>query len=73
MKWNFETWNEPDCRDFDKMNMTVQGKLIGFSFKLYFGRFMILWYIWASTLSAFVIHLSRSIISRLATSEISIF
>ena len=34
MKWNFETWNEPDCRDFDKMNMTVQGKLIGFLFNM---------------------------------------
>ena len=25
--WNFETWNEPDCRDFDKLKMTVQGFL----------------------------------------------
>lgn len=27
MDWNFETWNEPDCRDFDKLHMTVQGFL----------------------------------------------
>lgn len=26
-KWNFETWNEPDCRDFDMVNMSVQGKV----------------------------------------------
>ncbi|KAH3707956.1 hypothetical protein DPMN_067377 [Dreissena polymorpha] len=26
-QWNFETWNEPDCRDFDNGNMTVQGFL----------------------------------------------
>ncbi|KAL5022387.1 hypothetical protein ScPMuIL_001542 [Solemya velum] len=26
-KWNFETWNEPDCRDFDMVNMSVQGFL----------------------------------------------
>ncbi|XP_045189835.2 alpha-L-iduronidase-like [Mercenaria mercenaria] len=25
--WNFETWNEPDCHDFDALNMTVQGFL----------------------------------------------
>ncbi|XP_070197526.1 alpha-L-iduronidase-like isoform X2 [Littorina saxatilis] len=27
--WNFETWNEPDCHDFDelKVNMTTQGFL----------------------------------------------
>jgi beta-xylosidase len=27
MTWNFETWNEPDCHDFDKVKMTVQGFL----------------------------------------------
>ncbi|KAL4231720.1 hypothetical protein ACF0H5_009296 [Mactra antiquata] len=27
MDWNFETWNEPDCKDFDTVNMTVQGFL----------------------------------------------
>lgn len=27
MGWNFETWNEPDCHDFDSVNMTVQGFL----------------------------------------------
>ena len=26
MHWNFETWNEPDCRDFDKLKITVQGQ-----------------------------------------------
>ena len=26
-EWNFETWNEPDCHDFDALNMTVQGKV----------------------------------------------
>ncbi|KAH3708034.1 alpha-L-iduronidase-like isoform X2 [Dreissena polymorpha] len=26
-QWNFESWNEPDCRDFDNVNMTVQGFL----------------------------------------------
>ncbi|XP_052770728.1 alpha-L-iduronidase-like isoform X2 [Mya arenaria] len=26
-EWNFETWNEPDCHDFDNVNMTVQGFL----------------------------------------------
>lgn len=26
-KWNFETWNEPDCHDFDKMKFSVQGFL----------------------------------------------
>ncbi|GAB1597351.1 alpha-L-iduronidase-like [Argonauta hians] len=25
--WNFETWNEPDCHDFDSVNMTVKGFL----------------------------------------------
>lgn len=25
--WNFETWNEPDCHDFDAVNMTVTGFL----------------------------------------------
>ncbi|KAJ8320288.1 hypothetical protein KUTeg_001875 [Tegillarca granosa] len=25
--WNFETWNEPDCHDFDNIKMTVQGFL----------------------------------------------
>jgi len=25
-QWNFETWNEPDCHDFDSVNMTVQGQ-----------------------------------------------
>ncbi|XP_005093685.1 alpha-L-iduronidase [Aplysia californica] len=25
--WNFETWNEPDCHDFDQNKMTVQGFL----------------------------------------------
>lgn len=23
--WNFETWNEPDHKDFDGLNITVQG------------------------------------------------
>ncbi|KAK7097242.1 alpha-L-iduronidase-like [Littorina saxatilis] len=23
--WNFETWNEPDCHDFDELNITTQG------------------------------------------------
>ncbi|CAG2189496.1 IDUA [Mytilus edulis] len=27
MTWNFETWNEPDCHDFDKVKMTVKGFL----------------------------------------------
>ncbi|GIY49355.1 alpha-L-iduronidase [Caerostris darwini] len=27
MKWNFETWNEPDHHDFDELNITVQGFL----------------------------------------------
>jgi hypothetical protein len=27
MTWNFETWNEPDCHDFDKVKMTIQGFL----------------------------------------------
>ncbi|MEW8487962.1 MAG: hypothetical protein AB2705_22535 [Candidatus Thiodiazotropha sp.] len=27
MNWNFETWNEPDCRDFDTVHMTVKGWL----------------------------------------------
>lgn len=27
MNWNFETWNEPDCRDFDTVHMTVKGFL----------------------------------------------
>ncbi|XP_055929101.1 alpha-L-iduronidase-like isoform X2 [Argiope bruennichi] len=27
MKWNFETWNEPDHHDFDKLNFTIQGFL----------------------------------------------
>ena len=27
MTWNFESWNEPDCHDFDKVKMTVQGFL----------------------------------------------
>ncbi|CAG5128692.1 unnamed protein product [Candidula unifasciata] len=26
-KWNFESWNEPDCHDFDNLTMTVQGFL----------------------------------------------
>ncbi|XP_053146576.1 alpha-L-iduronidase isoform X2 [Hemicordylus capensis] len=26
-KWNFETWNEPDHRDFDNVSMTVNGFL----------------------------------------------
>ncbi|KAM5272514.1 alpha-L-iduronidase isoform 2-T2 [Ctenodactylus gundi] len=26
-RWNFETWNEPDHRDFDNVSMTVQGFL----------------------------------------------
>lgn len=26
-EWNFETWNEPDCHDFDEVKMTVQGFL----------------------------------------------
>ncbi|GFS09916.1 alpha-L-iduronidase [Elysia marginata] len=26
-KWNFETWNEPDCHDFDKIKFSVQGFL----------------------------------------------
>ncbi|XP_030873416.1 alpha-L-iduronidase isoform X2 [Leptonychotes weddellii] len=26
-KWNFETWNEPDHRDFDNVSMTMQGFL----------------------------------------------
>uniref|UniRef100_A0A8D2CW34 Alpha-L-iduronidase n=1 Tax=Sciurus vulgaris TaxID=55149 RepID=A0A8D2CW34_SCIVU len=26
-KWNFETWNEPDHRDFDNVSMTTQGFL----------------------------------------------
>ncbi|KAL8591064.1 hypothetical protein ACOMHN_037297 [Nucella lapillus] len=26
-QWNFETWNEPDCHDFDGLKMTVQGFL----------------------------------------------
>ncbi|XP_029656065.1 alpha-L-iduronidase [Octopus sinensis] len=26
-RWNFETWNEPDCHDFDAVNMTVKGFL----------------------------------------------
>ncbi|GFN80707.1 alpha-l-iduronidase [Plakobranchus ocellatus] len=26
-EWNFETWNEPDCHDFDRMKFTVQGFL----------------------------------------------
>ncbi|CAL1537818.1 unnamed protein product [Lymnaea stagnalis] len=25
--WNFESWNEPDCHDFDNLTMTVQGFL----------------------------------------------
>ncbi|KAK3104453.1 hypothetical protein FSP39_002381 [Pinctada imbricata] len=25
--WNFETWNEPDCKDFDKVKMTPKGFL----------------------------------------------
>ncbi|XP_069119455.1 alpha-L-iduronidase-like [Argopecten irradians] len=25
--WNFETWNEPDCGDFDNISMTVKGFL----------------------------------------------
>ncbi|OWF39847.1 Alpha-L-iduronidase [Mizuhopecten yessoensis] len=25
--WNFETWNEPDCGDFDNVSMSVQGFL----------------------------------------------
>ncbi|XP_076467689.1 alpha-L-iduronidase-like isoform X2 [Babylonia areolata] len=24
-QWNFETWNEPDCHDFDDITMTTQG------------------------------------------------
>ena len=28
MLWNFETWNEPDCRDFDKLKITVQGQCL---------------------------------------------
>ncbi|XP_014388968.1 PREDICTED: alpha-L-iduronidase isoform X3 [Myotis brandtii] len=24
-KWNFETWNEPDHKDFDNVSMTLQG------------------------------------------------
>uniref|UniRef100_A0A0B7B7Z3 Fibronectin type-III domain-containing protein n=1 Tax=Arion vulgaris TaxID=1028688 RepID=A0A0B7B7Z3_9EUPU len=24
-QWNFETWNEPDCHDFDNLTMTVPG------------------------------------------------
>ncbi|KAL3863772.1 hypothetical protein ACJMK2_005507 [Sinanodonta woodiana] len=27
MGWNFETWNEPDCQDFDGLKMTPQGFL----------------------------------------------
>ncbi|GIY86314.1 alpha-L-iduronidase [Caerostris extrusa] len=27
MKWNFETWNEPDHHDFDELNITLQGFL----------------------------------------------
>ncbi|CAC5399771.1 IDUA [Mytilus coruscus] len=27
MTWNFETWNEPDCHDFDKVKLTVKGFL----------------------------------------------
>lgn len=26
-QWNFETWNEPDCHDFDTVNMTITGFL----------------------------------------------
>ncbi|XP_059165895.1 alpha-L-iduronidase-like isoform X2 [Physella acuta] len=26
-QWNFETWNEPDCHDFDNLKMSVQGFL----------------------------------------------
>ncbi|XP_022096558.1 alpha-L-iduronidase-like isoform X2 [Acanthaster planci] len=26
-KWNFESWNEPDHKDFDNLNFTVQGFL----------------------------------------------
>ncbi|KAK0050414.1 alpha-L-iduronidase [Biomphalaria pfeifferi] len=26
-EWKFETWNEPDCHDFDQLTMTVQGFL----------------------------------------------
>ncbi|KAK7496613.1 hypothetical protein BaRGS_00012265 [Batillaria attramentaria] len=26
-QWNFETWNEPDCHDFDEVQMTVNGFL----------------------------------------------
>lgn len=25
-QWNFETWNEPNNRDFDNVSMSVQGK-----------------------------------------------
>ena len=25
--WNFEVWNEPDNRDFDSLNFTIQGIL----------------------------------------------
>ncbi|XP_062590471.1 alpha-L-iduronidase-like isoform X2 [Saccostrea cucullata] len=27
MDWNFETWNEPDCHDFDNIKFSVQGFL----------------------------------------------
>lgn len=27
MDWNFETWNEPDCHDFDDIKFSVQGFL----------------------------------------------
>ena len=27
-EWNFETWNEPDHKDFDNLNITLQGKEI---------------------------------------------
>lgn len=25
-QWNFETWNEPNNRDFDNVSMSLQGK-----------------------------------------------
>lgn len=26
-EWNFESWNEPDNRDFDTLQFTIQGTL----------------------------------------------
>ena len=26
-EWNFETWNEPNNRDFDTLQFTIQGTL----------------------------------------------